>query len=113
MEVNTSNNKKCNGFIDREEDIMTDQVLQNMTRGGHAWTPHYLESIDQEKCIGCGRCYKVCGRDVLELIDKPFEGDDEYGDDMGNKVMSVANADDCIGCEACARVCSRKSHVHG
>ena len=59
-----------------------------------------------------GRCYKVCSRDVLELIEKPFEGEDEYGDDMGNKVMSVANAVNCIGCEACSRACTKKCHVH-
>lgn len=89
-----------------------EKVSRSFTRGGQPWTPHYLESIDHEKCIGCGRCYKVCSRSVLELIDKPFDGEDEYGDDMGNKVMSVANPDDCIGCEACTRVCSRKSHRH-
>ncbi len=82
------------------------------TRGGEAWTPKYIESIDVEKCLGCGRCYKVCGREVLELIEKHFEGEDEFGDDMGNKVMSVANPGNCIGCEACAKVCTRKSQEH-
>ncbi len=81
------------------------------TRGGKEWTPRYLESIDVEKCIGCGRCYKVCGRNVLELIEKPFEGNDEFGDDMGNKVMSIAHPEDCIGCESCVRICIKKCHV--
>ncbi|WP_420266625.1 ferredoxin III, nif-specific [Candidatus Magnetominusculus dajiuhuensis] len=83
-----------------------------LTRGGAVWIPRFLQSIDINKCLGCGRCYKVCGRGVLELIDKPFEGDDEYGDDLGNKVMSLSNPDDCIGCEACARACTRKCHTH-
>ena len=61
------------------------------TRGGEVWVPKFIESIDIHKCIGCGRCYKACSREVLELIEKPFKGEDEYGDDMGNKVMSVAN----------------------
>jgi Nif-specific ferredoxin III len=82
------------------------------TRGGSAWTPRFLESIDVHTCIGCGRCYKACSRDVLALIEKPFEGEDEYGDDMGNKVMSVAHADNCIGCEACARTCTKKCQTH-
>ncbi len=64
------------------------------TRGGEPWTPRFVQSIDVEKCIGCGRCFKICGRKVLMPIEKPFEGEDEYGDDMGNKVMSVANAQD-------------------
>lgn len=82
------------------------------TRGGGTWVPEFIESIDVEKCIGCGRCFKVCGRGVLEPIEKPFEGEDEYGDDMGNKVMSVANPGECIGCGACQRVCTKKCHVH-
>lgn len=82
------------------------------TKGGAPWEPRYLLSVDIEKCLGCGRCFKVCGRDVMTLIEKPFEGDDDYGDDMGNKVMSVTNADNCIGCEACARACSRRCHTH-
>ena len=87
-------------------------ATMSYTRGGKSWKPRFIESIDFERCIGCGRCYKVCGRRVLELIDKPFEGEDEYGDDMCNKVMSVVNPDDCIGCGACARVCTRRCHVH-
>jgi Nif-specific ferredoxin III len=86
--------------------------ITGQTRGGKTWTPKFIESIDIERCIGCGRCYKVCGRDVLMLIEKPFEGDDEYGDDMGNKVMSIAHPENCIGCEACARICTKKSQTH-
>ena len=84
----------------------------HLTRAGVPWTPRYLDSIDVNKCIGCGRCYKVCARGVMELIEKPFEGEDEFGDDMGNKVMSVAMAGNCIGCEACSRICTKKCHVH-
>ncbi|HEY5999120.1 MAG TPA: hypothetical protein VI078_07420 [bacterium] len=53
-----------------------------------------------------------CGRTVLALIEKPFAGEDEYGDAMGNKVMSVADRGDCIGCEACARACAKRCHTH-
>jgi Nif-specific ferredoxin III len=87
-------------------------AITNYTRGGQTWTPKFLESINVEKCIGCGRCYKVCGRGVLELIEKPFEGEDEYGDDMGNKVMSIINPQNCIGCESCARTCTKKCQTH-
>lgn len=87
-------------------------ALVGYTRGGQKWTPKFIESIDVEKCIGCGRCYKVCSRDVLELIDKPFEGEDHFGDDLGNKVMSVARPENCIGCEACSRICTKRCHLH-
>lgn len=88
-------------------------MAAGLTRDGAEWTPRYLEAIDYQLCLGCGRCFKVCGRGVMEPIAKPFEDDeDEFGDDMGNTVMSVAHPGACIGCEACAKVCSRKAHTH-
>ncbi|PKQ38287.1 MAG: ferredoxin III, nif-specific [Actinobacteria bacterium HGW-Actinobacteria-1] len=83
-----------------------------LTRGGQEWVPSYLQSIDYEVCIGCGRCYKVCGQGVMAPIEKPFEGDDDDEDDMGNTVMSVASPDACIGCGACARACVKNAHTH-
>jgi Nif-specific ferredoxin III len=79
-------------------------TITGLTRGGAVWVPKFLESIDPEKCIACGRCFKVCDRTVLELVPRADDGDDESG-----KVMSVAQADDCIGCGACSRACSKKS----
>ncbi|KAF0180570.1 MAG: ferredoxin III [Nitrospirae bacterium] len=86
-------------------------TITGRTRGGMEWIPRFLDSIDMHKCIGCGRCYKACSRTVLELIEKPFEGEDEYGDDLGNKVMSVAHPEDCIGCGACIKTCAKKCQV--
>ena len=41
--------------------------MSNITRDGRDWQPAYLLAIDEKKCIGCGRCFKVCGRDVMTL----------------------------------------------
>ncbi len=87
-------------------------MLTGRTYGGREWTPGFILSIDQERCIGCGRCYKACGRDVLALTEKPFAGDDEYGDDMGNKVMSIRDKGGCIGCGACGRACAKRCHSY-
>ena len=35
---------------------------------GATWTPTFVAELDEEKCIGCGRCFKVCPRGVLELV---------------------------------------------
>ena len=83
-----------------------------LTRGGQEWAPSYLQSIDCDACIGCGRCFKVCGQGVMAPIEKPFDGDDDDEDDMGNTVMSVASPDACIGCGACSRVCAKNAHTH-
>jgi Nif-specific ferredoxin III len=82
------------------------------TRGGVEWFPRYLESIDPDACIGCGRCYKVCGRGVLEPIEKPYDEDEDEDEMCGGTVMSVADPGACIGCEACAKVCAKKAQTH-
>ena len=43
--------------------------------GGELWTPKFVGNINEEKCIGCGRCFKVCGREVLTLIGINDEGE--------------------------------------
>jgi Nif-specific ferredoxin III len=89
---------------------------QAVTRDGRAWQPSYLLGIDQEICIGCGRCFKVCGRSVMTL-----QGITEGGDLVGldddeeilRKVMTVTDPGACIGCGACGRVCGKNCQKHG
>ena len=71
----------------------------------------------RRKCIGCGRCFKTCGRDVLSLMAMDDEGeliaiDDGDDDEYEKKVMTVAHPENCVGCEACARNCSKKCISH-
>lgn len=84
------------------------------TRGGAPWEPVFLLAIDGEKCLGCGRCFKVCGRDVLAMqaLDEDGAVTEEEGE-AERYVMTISNADDCIGCGACARVCSKSCQTHG
>lgn len=88
---------------------------QALTRGGKPWTPQFLEEISVEDCIGCGRCFKVCGFDVLELKAVTEDGDVvdlDSDEEIEKKVMTVANGDNCVGCKACARVCGAKAQTH-
>lgn len=86
---------------------------------GRSWTPKFVQSIDQEKCIGCGRCFRVCGREVLQLVGIDEDGGviqldlgDDDDEEYEKKVMTVANQINCTGCEACAKICPKQCYTH-
>lgn len=77
--------------------------LTGKTKGGKDWTPRFVDSIDPEKCIGCGRCYKACSRKVL--------GPEDFYDeetDTERMVMAIVKEDNCIGCAGCLVTCPKK-----
>jgi Nif-specific ferredoxin III len=94
-------------------------TIVGITRGGAEWTPAFVIDLDQGRCIGCGRCFKVCPRGVFELVDREdleaddYEDDDDDGfSDDTSMVMSLKDMLDCIGCQACSRVCPKKCLTH-
>ncbi len=91
-------------------------IITGLTRGGVQWTPSFIMAINQTICIGCGRCYKVCPRDVFELIDREDleldDLDDDAFDDAPGMVMNIRDLMDCIGCEACSRTCPKNCLSH-
>ena len=90
-------------------------TFTGLTLGGLTWTPQFVQKIDQTKCIGCGRCFKACGRDVLHLKAMNDEGEfveDEDEDEIERKVMAIVNQNLCIGCQACSRVCPKNCYTH-
>jgi Nif-specific ferredoxin III len=97
---------------------MTALANESTTRDGRAWQPKYLVAIEGKTCIGCGRCYKVCGREVMTLKGLTEDGEmidlenDEDDDEIERKVMVMADAGACIGCGACARVCPTDCQTH-
>lgn len=86
---------------------------------GETWTPSFVQAINEEKCIGCGRCFRVCPRGVLELVGLDDEGnrvavgdDDDDDGEYEKKVMTIAHQEMCIGCTACAKICPKKCYTH-
>ncbi|MDX9767863.1 MAG: ferredoxin III, nif-specific [Ectothiorhodospiraceae bacterium] len=88
------------------------QNITGVTRGGREWVPEFVVAIDQERCIGCGRCFKVCPRNVFDLVEREVDDEDDELDDDNMMVMSIKDALDCIGCKSCFRVCPKACHSH-
>ena len=84
-----------------------------LTRDGTPWEPNYLDSVNEATCIGCGRCFKVCNQNVMELIGITEDGDkvDADDDEAIRKVTTVANPGNCIGCGACGKVCAKNAQT--
>lgn len=89
-------------------------MSEYLTRDGTPWRPEYIEAIDAEQCIGCGRCFKVCGQNVLAMMGVDEDGElvDPEDDEVERMVMTIANKGLCMGCGACARVCGKNAQTH-
>jgi len=90
---------------------------------GRVWTPHFVQTLNSERCIGCGRCYRVCGREVFQLVGLTEDGErlaidlnasaeDDDDVEYERKVMTIAQPGNCVGCEACSRICPKQCHTH-
>ena len=88
MTTNNSNNKPMEVCDCLEQG----EYITGLTKTGKTWVPNFIDSLNQENCAGCGRCYKACLFGVFDLIDRP---DSDYVG--GAKVMSIARPENCIG----------------
>ena len=65
-----------------------------------------LES-ENERCIGCGLCEKICTSNCIRIIT-------DKGEDGRKKILNYSiNFGRCIYCGLCAEVCPELAIVHG
>jgi len=72
---------------------VTGRPYMGIPREKISWSP----SIDQDKCVGCGKCLEVCSNEVYLL------------DEAAGK-MKVPNPNNCVVlCDKCAPFCEQEA----
>jgi formate hydrogenlyase subunit 6/NADH:ubiquinone oxidoreductase subunit I len=64
-------------------------------------TTNYIPKVSLEKCIGCGKCEKVCPILAISM--------ENSGDDEAAKRHAKVDEEICLGCGVCARNCPTKA----
>ncbi len=61
-------------------------------------TSNFIAHIDEETCLGCGKCAKACNVDAIEMI--PIDDPDSK-----KKKRPELDTSFCLGCGVCALKC--------
>lgn len=78
------------------------EALLAIRRFGVAQTicSNFISEIEPEKCVGCGKCKKICPVNAIETVDAE--------DGSGRKKCRIS-PERCIGCGVCIKHCPTKA----
>ncbi len=65
-------------------------------------TTNYVPVPQQERCVGCGKCAKVCPVDAIQIEAACVQG----GKDAKQKRLSI-DENRCLGCGVCVKNCPK------
>ena len=71
-------------------------------------TTSYIPVVDTEKCIGCGKCNKVCPMDAITVSNNEIKLNPDLDLTEENKITKKCagvNKDICLGCGVCVKNC--------
>lgn len=71
-------------------------------------TTSYIPVVDTEKCIGCGKCNKVCPMDAITVSNNEIKINPDLDLTEENKITKKCarvNKDICLGCGVCVKNC--------
>lgn len=89
------------------------EALLAIKRFGVAQTicSNYISRIEESKCVGCGRCQKICPVDAIEMTEvKDAAGSSSEGATHENGVKRARVIPErCIGCGVCIKHCPTKA----
>ncbi len=72
--------------------------LEFVRADGRKWIPAFVKFVDEERCIGCGMCVRICLGNCYELREKIVNG-------KKKKVSVVVRPENCYGDCHCHKVC--------
>lgn len=69
-------------------------------------TTNFIPKVSLDKCIGCGKCAKVCPILAISMEDSPKE---RPAEGKNRKKHAKIDTEICLGCGVCARNCPTKA----
>lgn len=98
----------CCDILGNELDV--GEWYQGKTKSGKHWVPAYVEYIEENRCIGCGLCVKVCVGNCYEMKAVPERKvtvaiNGKQKTLTVKKIAVVVNPDNCMGDCHCHKIC--------
>ncbi len=88
--------KECCDILGNELNL-NKNWFKSKKANGDEWVPAFVQKVDEQKCIGCGMCVKICLGDCYQLKK------------VNRKVVSVVvNPQNCYGDCHCHKICPVK-----
>jgi len=63
-------------------------------------TTNFIPDVDEEKCVGCGRCVDICPVEAMTLVSSNHPGNPK-------RKHARLNENLCLGCGLCVRSCTQ------